>query len=210
MYSTSEDIDRRKLIQKYQKEFYNSDGSAKTKKSKVKINLTSDQIPDTDFGQLLHFKTRYPVSTFSQNNYQMIVGIISYIATRGRFDIQYYASALAQFCGMPTHRAYSQALQVLQYVYSTRTSVYTVLKVTPEIHELKYLTIKLFTDASYNTHISQGGYFMTVNGMFVGSKSYRLKYNLGCSFDAEMLALREGVTAAKTFRSSLIEIDLMM
>lgn len=48
---------------------------------------------------------------------------------------------------------------------------------------------------------------MTINGMYAGSKSYRLNYIFTSSFDAELLALREGIVHAKNFIATLKDFD---
>lgn len=105
---------------------------------------------------------------------------------------------------MPTHRAYAQALQVLQYLVYTRTSSYAFCKIDQYQPDDKIL-INLYTDASYNQFLSQGGFYMEVNGCYAGSKSYRLKYNIGSSYDAEVLAVREGLSYAKALQANLLD-----
>lgn len=61
---------------------------------------------------------------------------------------------------MPSHRTYSQALQVLQYLYRTRSTAYRFPKLPTEVTQQKSITIELFTDAAKTNLISQGGYYM--------------------------------------------------
>lgn len=206
------DIIRRGEVHKHiqserDKQKEKSKSKKRTKKQKKSIDIPAEYIPDDEYGLKLQQKIGYPYAEFSLHHYQKIIGIITYIANKGRFDTQVYASMLAQFSAMPTHKCFSQALQVLQYVYRTRSTYYTYERTTENIETADNITIKLYTDASYTNINSQGGYFMTINGMYAGSKSYRLNYIFTSSFDAELLALREGIVNAKNFIATLKDFD---
>lgn len=141
-----------------------------------------------------HSKLPHEVDTlFSQESYRSLVGIINYIATKGRFDIQVYASILAQYSTMPSEVEYRQAVHLLQYCYSTRNSGCYYKRATHDIPLDSEVLIEVYTDASDKKDNSQGGYIILVNNHYVDSKSYRISCFTASSFEAEVLALRVGV-----------------
>ena len=130
---------------------------------------------------------------FSIDLYRSLLGILTYIATKGRFDIQVYTSLLAQFTAMPSLVEFRQAVHLLSYCYSTRKSGCHYAKGLSDIPFTQKLNIDVYTDASDKKTQSQGGYIILVNGFYVNSKSYRLAFLTKSSFEAEILALRVGV-----------------
>lgn len=151
----------------------------------------------------------FPHHQFSLRMYQKVVGTLIYIATKGRFDVQVHASMLSQFSSMPKIQHFFQALQVLRYVYSTRSSHYqfirhdTALKKKANGKIKEPITLDVYTDASQLPHASQGGYYITSKHRYITSKSFRIQHYAGCSYYAEMLALRTGIEAAVTVKEHL-------
>ncbi|GMG56276.1 unnamed protein product [Ambrosiozyma monospora] len=87
---------------------------------------------------------------------------LQYIATKGRFDIQYYASTLAQYNHCPTVLHYHQCLQVFKYLWSTRHSYYEYpISKTP----ISEVTLSLYTDAAQKKTSGQGGYLIFINNI---------------------------------------------
>lgn len=112
---------------------------------------------------------------------------------------------------MPTLYQYYQALQVFRYLYTTRYSSYNftrkniVSRSTSSGISYTKREIHVYTDASFTTQSSQGGYIILIDNMYVASKSFRIKHHTSCSYEAEILALRQGVNAALNVQSSLFE-----
>lgn len=167
----------------------------KTKKALKKcLKLNTIIVSNEEFINAAQTTYSTPMELFSQKMYQKLTGIITYIANKGRFDLQVHASLLAQYNSMPTPKQFFQALQVLRFAYTTRNSMYIFPKLTAELPESTIL--ELYTDAARSAHSSQGGFIMILDGKYCGSKSYRIKETSTSSYHSEMLALREGVTHA--------------
>jgi hypothetical protein len=151
----------------------------------------------------------FPHHQFSLRMYQKVVGTLIYIATKGRFDVQVHASMLSQFSSMPKIQHFFQALQVLRYAYSTRSSHYqfirhdTALKKKANGKIKEPITLDVYTDASQLPQASQGGYYITSKHRYMTSKSFRTQHYDGCSYYAEMLALRTGIEAVVTVKEHL-------
>lgn len=113
---------------------------------------------------LEHFKGKkefknFPVEFFSLEMYQSLVGLLNYIATQGRFDIQYHTSTLSQYSICPNVFHFAQAVQVFRYLYKTIDTVYKYPKRQFDYsHDI--LTLRVYTDASRLTYTSQGGYII--------------------------------------------------
>lgn len=118
---------------------------------------------------------------------------------------------LAHYTQMPTIYQFYQALQVLRYVYSTRNSFYNFKRSEIPLHRNKFgliteeVNITVYTDASRLPHTSQGGYFIFVNGHYAQSKSFRIGHNVSNSFQAELVALRNGLDAMLSVEQSLVD-----
>lgn len=67
------------------------------------------------------------------------------------------------------------------------------------------IIMKVYTDASFTPQTSQGGYIILIDGMYITSKSYRIKHCTFCSYDAEILALRQGINPGLIMKFSLID-----
>lgn len=135
---------------------------------------------------------------FTNNAFRSLMGIINYAVTKGRFDIQGYASILSQYTECATIVEFRQAIQILQYLYTTRRSGPTYLQATVEIPFNKEIVIDVYTDASDKKENSQGGYIILVNGYYVESKSFRISVRTASSYEAEIIALRAGVVSGQT------------
>ena len=67
------------------------------------------------------------------------------------------------------------------------------------------ITFDVYTDASQLPHTSQGGYYITSNNRNISSKSFRTHHYAGCSYHAELLALRTGVEAAVLVKEAMLD-----
>lgn len=130
---------------------------------------------------------------FSITMYRSLIGILNYIATKGRIDIQVFTSILSQYSHIPTTKEFHQAIQLLKYCYSTRKSGCYYERATKDVDKTREIVIDVYTDASDRKDASQGGYIILVNGYYMKSKSYRLSHFTASSYEAELLALRVGV-----------------
>lgn len=133
---------------------------------------------------------------FDKTMYQKIVGILTYIANKGRFDMQYAANTLAQFNQSPTIEVFREALHLLRYAYYTRNTTYMYPKIKDMTLGDIPIQLTVYTDASFREDHCQGGYIILCNGYYLESKSYRISFKAPSIFEAELLALRRGVQQA--------------
>ncbi|GMG38362.1 unnamed protein product [Ambrosiozyma monospora] len=138
-------------------------------------------------------KLNLPRYNISKLEYLSLTGSLQYIASHGRFDIQYYASALAQYNNCPTALQYVQAIQVFAYLWSTRYSYYRYPK---QKTETKQALVKVYTDASLIKARGHAGFIITLNEMIVATKSFKIKEVVNSTYNAELIALFAGVHTA--------------
>ncbi|GMG46168.1 unnamed protein product [Ambrosiozyma monospora] len=139
----------------------------------------------------------------SEKEYQQLTGILQYIATKGRFDIQFHASVLAQYNHCPNLLHYHEALQVLKYLYRSRNSYNRYQYKTQETTKAD---IKIYTDASLQKGRSQAGYIIFLNNMIISSKSFKIKTNIKSTYECELLALYSGIRQALLLRPTMEEM----
>lgn len=152
-------------------------------------------------------KPGYPIDKmFTQKSYQSIVGILSYLVNKGRFDLQVYTNFLAQFNAMPSIVEYRHAVHLLQFAFSTRYSHYKFQKDVLPLDRSQLIQLHVYTDASNREKSSQGGYVILLDGHYIESKSYRLRIHTSSSFEAELLALRRGVVQVLSIIPALRDI----
>ncbi|TID17249.1 hypothetical protein CANINC_004012, partial [Pichia inconspicua] len=171
--------------------------------------LVAEAHQTRDITKFLKRHPALPHHLFSLNMYQQIVGLIVFIASKGRFDIQVHASFLSQHTMMPAIEHFQQALQVLKYLYTTRKSTYNyhkLLSPTTKPSEQDVVTIKVYTDASQLSQSSQGGYLIMIDNKYITSRSFRIKPYSASSFDCEILALRQGVNAGHLVKTTLYDL----
>lgn len=171
--------------------------------------LVLEKHNSTNYESFYEQHPHFPHELFSLRMYQKLVGILIYISQKGRFDIQVHANMLAQYSSFPTIMQFYQALQVLKYVYTTRTSSYRYIREDKELIRNTDgriddpIKLDVYTDASHLPHTSQGGYYIVLNQRYIKSKSYRIVQHADCSFQAEILAVREAVEAACDIKTTL-------
>jgi hypothetical protein len=53
------------------------------------VKVVAATVPDADYATMTHQKLNYPSEEINLENYQKVTGItITYIANKGRFDVQ--------------------------------------------------------------------------------------------------------------------------
>ena len=65
----------------------NSNANLKQKR-RLKVKVVAATVPDADYATLMQQKLNYPSEEINLENYQKVTGIITYIANKGRFDVQ--------------------------------------------------------------------------------------------------------------------------
>lgn len=145
--------------------------------------------------------------------YRQIVGVIQYIASKTRFDLQFTGTYLSRFNHAPTFQSLNQAIQALKYIYTTRNSAYRTTKPVTGSNS----RLQIFTDASFNTRASDdlnakhhppfAGYIILLDGNVLTSRSYTIKAaTISSVYEAELVALHDGVRRTLAILPTLQEL----
>ncbi len=134
--------------------------------------------------------------------YQSLVGTLHYINSLCRPDISYITNYLARKTRSASSRDLQIAKNVMVYLLTTANEGIAVKK--PKKQEL---IVKVFTDSDFAGEVSDRksitGYTIYLNETLIGYKSRKQKIITLSTFEAELLALVDGVKEAIFFRNVL-------
>lgn len=122
------------------------------------------------------------------NHMQKIVGLLSYITHKCRFEMAYYVNILAQYTLFPCDEVFELVLQCVQYLWTNKHKKLTWIR----SKDNNNIRIDAIADASHATqeeYKSQLGYFYKINGHIVFARSTRSTISCVSSTEAELNAL---------------------
>jgi hypothetical protein len=129
------------------------------------------------------------------NRYQTIVGKLLYSASQLRVDIAFHVAFLARGMSRPTPRHYEYALQVIDYLNTTKSHVVTYQ--SPNRGQSANLQLHGYSDASFadcSDRKSTSGFLFKLAGATVSHRSAKQRIVTTSTTEAEYVAM---VAAAK-------------
>jgi hypothetical protein len=124
------------------------------------------------------------------NRYQTIIGKLLYPASQLRVDIAFHVAFLARGMSRPTPRHYDYALQVVDYLNTTKA--YTMTYKSPVDGAPDNLQLHGFSDASFadsNDRRSTSGFLYKLAGGTVSHRSAKQRLVTTSTTEAEYVAL---------------------
>jgi len=140
-------------------------------------------------------KFKLPEKGFQVKDAQRLMGVLTYLSSHTRWDIQFYTSTLSRYNNTPTTLSYINIINLFRFVYSTRYFHTTFMfKRIPASGPT--VIIDIYSDASYNSNFgcsSQRGHIITMNGNYWHSTSKRITTTVSSSYTAELLGVYNAV-----------------
>lgn len=138
------------------------------------------------------------------HRYQVVIGKLLYPASQLRVDIAFHVAFLARAMSRPTPRHYDYALQVVDYLNTTKAHVMTYK--SPRSSDPNNLQLHGYSDASFadcTDRRSTSGYLFKLAGGTISHRSAKQRLITTSTTEAEYVAM---ATAAKeaTWLTSLL------
>lgn len=130
---------------------------------------------------------------------QKIVGLLSYITHKCRFEMSYYVNVLAQHTLFPCDEVFDLATQCVQYLWNNKHKKLNWTR-SENVEEIK---VEAITDASHATqeeYKSQLGYFYKINDKIIFARSAKSTISCVSSTEAELNALFNAVPKLKSIQ----------
>lgn len=123
---------------------------------------------------------------------QQIIGFISYVAHKYRYDLLYYVNTLARHTLYPSKQVFRLATQLLQYLWYSRNKELVWSINNDSNQSANYLTA--ISDAAFanqSDYKSQFGNIFCLNGNIIGARSSKSTIICTSSTESEIYALCE-------------------
>ena len=118
---------------------------------------------------------------------QRVVGLLSYVSLKYRFDLLYYVNVLAKHTLYPSKDVKSLARQLVKYLWQTRDKTLVGHKSKEEENKITATSDAAF--ANNQEFKSQIGYLLSVNDKFITGKSTTASLICVSTTEAELCAI---------------------